>query len=162
MLLARLWVPWSAVISVVRPAKKQLIIYWGQQVTEFYISRMGLFFGLAGSFFIFISFFLYFFNKKEYDKLISLFLEKYQFPPPYSFYHMVGFFGAYQVCRFFIKLSMNKRISSLNKDSPAYSFFSENRLSVSRWMIYLSRLWMFAGICYLGTALAVLILSILR
>jgi len=138
------------------------IIYWGQQVTEFYISRAGLISGLAGSFLIFISFFLYAFNRKAYDRLISLFLEKYQFPPPCSFYHMAGFFGAYQVCRFFINLSRNKPIASLSKESPAYSFFGENRLTVSRWMISLVRLWMFAGICYLGTALAVLTLIVLR
>ncbi|EXU75181.1 membrane protein [Erwinia mallotivora] len=131
-------------------------------MTEFYISRAGLFAGLLGSFFIFISFFLYAFNRGKYDHLISLFLKKYEFPPPYSFYHMVGFFGAYQVCRFFINLSKNKRIYFFSRDNPAYSFFSENEITVSRWMLYLSRMWMFTGICYFITGVAVLILYIIR
>lgn len=131
-------------------------------MTEFYISRAGLISGLLGSFLIFISFFFYAFNRKKYDDLILLFLEKYQFPPPYSFYHMVGFFGAYQMCRFFIKLSRNKQIYHFSIDNPAYSFFRENDLTVGHWMINLSRLWMFAGICYLATGIAVLILYIIR
>ncbi|MCX8965799.1 hypothetical protein EHW66_12575 [Erwinia psidii] len=131
-------------------------------MTEFYIFRAGLFSGLLGSFLIFISFFIYAFNRKKYDDLISLFLKKYKFPAPYSFYHMVGFFGAYQVCRFFIKLGKNKRIYFLSHEDPACLFFSENEITVSRWMLYLSRLWMFAGICYFVTCVAVLILYIIR
>lgn len=131
-------------------------------MTEFYISRMGLIFALSGSAIIFISFFFYAYHKKEYEKLISLFLERYQFPPPYSFYHMVGFFGVYQVCRFFINLNKKKQIRFFSYPNPTYSFFSDNNLTVSNWMIIFSRLWMSAGLCYLITALTVLILSIIR
>lgn len=131
-------------------------------MTDLLISRAGLFFGLSGSVFIFLSFFIYIFNRKKYDNLISLFLKSHQFPPPYSFYHMMGFFGAYQTCRFFIKLSTRKKMLFFSLDSPAYKFFAENGLVVEPWMINLSRLWMYAGIFYCLTAVSALILFIIR
>lgn len=58
---------------------------------EHILAKVGLFFGLFASTLIFVSFFLYLANKSSYENLVSLFKEKYTFPAPSSFYHMVGF-----------------------------------------------------------------------
>ncbi|MFC0139381.1 hypothetical protein ACFFJN_04280, partial [Erwinia mallotivora] len=71
---------------------------------EHLLARTGLFLGLFASGLIFLSFFLYLPNKNNYENLVSLFKEKYTFPAPNSFNYMMGFFGVFQVSRFFIKL----------------------------------------------------------
>lgn len=131
-------------------------------VIEYILAKTGLFIGLFGSLLIFISFLVYLANKKSYDNLISLFKEKYTFPAPSSFYHMVGFFGVFPVSRFFIKLSKKKKISFLNQSDPAYSFFEENDLKIQPWMNYLSCIWITATVAYLVSAIAGVILTIIR
>ena len=126
------------------------------------ISRTGLFFGLMGSFLIFVSFFIYAFNKRKYECYISLFLKNHRFPAPYSLSHLMGFFGAYQTCRFFIKISKKERIYLLDYSDSAYSFFSENRMTVDGWMVQISRLWMLAGICYLIMGISAIAVYLIR
>ncbi|WP_314418575.1 hypothetical protein [Pseudescherichia vulneris] len=129
---------------------------------EHVLARLGLFLGLFGSILIFISFLIYLANKKSYENLVSLFKEKYTFPAPSSFYHMVGFFGVFPVSRFFIKLSKNKKISFLKQSDPAYSFFEENDLKIQPWMNYLSYMWITATVAYLISAIAGVILSLIH
>jgi len=129
---------------------------------EHILAGAGLLIGLFGSLLIFISFLVYLANKKSYDNLISLFKEKYTFPAPSSFYHMVGFFGVFPVSRFFIKLSKKKKISFLKQSDPAYSFFEENDLKIQPWMYYLSCIWITATVAYLVSAIAGIILTIIR
>ncbi|CDK16641.1 membrane protein [Erwinia amylovora LA635] len=129
---------------------------------EHILAKVGLFFGLFASTLIFVSFFLYLANKSSYENLVSLFKEKYTFPAPSSFYHMVGFFGVFPVSRFFIKLSKKKKIFLLKQDDPAYNFFEENDLKIQPWMKYLSAMWMTGTVLYLISALAAVILSMVR
>jgi len=131
-------------------------------VIEYILAKTGLFIGLFGSLLIFICFLVYLANKKSYDNLVSLFKEKYTFPAPSSFYHMVGFFGVFPVSRFFIKLSKKKKISFLKQSDPAYSFFEENDLKIQPWMNYLSCIWITATVAYLVSAIAGVILTIIR
>jgi len=128
---------------------------------EHILASTGLFIGLFGSLLIFICFLVYLANKKSYDNLVSLFKEKYIFPAPGSFYHMVGFLGVFPVSRFFIKLSNKKKISFLNQSDPAYSFFEENALNIPRWMNYLSYIWITATVAYLISAIAGVILFLI-
>lgn len=129
---------------------------------EHILAGAGLFIGLFGSLLIFICFLVYLANKKSYANLVSLFKEKYTFPAPSSFYHMVGFFGVFPVSRFFIKLSKKKKISFLKQSDPAYSFFEENDLKIQPWMNYLSCIWITATVAYLVSAIAGIILTIIR
>lgn len=129
---------------------------------EHILAGAGLLIGLFGTLLIFICFLVYLANKKSYDNLVSLFKEKYTFPAPGSFYHMVGFFGVFPVSRFFIKLSKKKKISFLNQSDPAYSFFGENNLKIQPWMYYLSCIWITATVAYLVSAIAGIILTIIR
>lgn len=78
---------------------------------EHILAKAGLFIGLFGIMLIFISFLIYLANKKSYGNLVSLFKEKYSFPAPSSFYHMMVFFGLFPVSRFFNKLSKKRFIS---------------------------------------------------
>lgn len=126
------------------------------------IAKAGLFIGLIGSLLIFICFLLYLANKKSYDKFVSHFKEKYIFPAPISFYCLVGIFGVFPVSRFFIKLSKKKKIAFLKQSVPAYSFFEENDLNIPRWMSYLSYMWITATVAYLISAIAGVILSLIR
>lgn len=129
---------------------------------ELILARTGLFFGLFGSALIFLSFFLYLPNKKNYEKLVSLFKKKYIFPAPNSFNHMIGFFGVFQVSRFFIQLSKKKKIFLLERNDPAYDFFKENDLKIQSWMRYLSLMWMAASFLYLISLLLSVILYFTR
>lgn len=78
-------------------------------ITNKILAHAALFFGLAASGLIFISFLIYAVKRQDYYKLVSSYTKKYTFPAPYSFYHMVGFFGAFPVIRFFIKSSQRKK-----------------------------------------------------
>ena len=127
---------------------------------EHILAKTGLFIGLSGFLLIFICFLVYQANKKSYEDLVSLFKEKYTFPAPSSFYHLVGFFGVFPVSRFFIKLSKKKKISFFKQSDPAYSFFEENDLKIQPWMYYLSCIWIAATVAYLISALAAVILSV--
>lgn len=129
---------------------------------EHLLARTGLFLGLFASGLIFLSFFLYLANKNNYENLVSLFKEKYTFPAPNSFNYMMGFFGVFQVSRFFIKLSKKKKIFLLRHNDPAYNFFEENNLKIQPWMRYLSAMWMTASVLYLICLLSAFILSMLR
>lgn len=129
---------------------------------EHILAKAGLFIGLFGSILIFISFLIYLANKKNYENLVSLFKEKYTFPAPSSFYHMVGFFGVFPVSIFFIKLSKKKKISFLKQSDPTYSFFEENDLKIQPWMNYLSCMWITATVAYLISAIAAVILSLIH
>lgn len=129
---------------------------------EHILAKVGLFFGLFASTLIFVSFFLYLANKDSYENLVSLFKEKYTFPAPSSFNHMVGFFGVFPVSSFFIKLSKKKKIFLLQQNDPAYNFFEENDLKIQPWMKYLSAMWMTGTVLYLISALAAVILSMVR
>ena len=126
------------------------------------LPKAGLVIGLFGSILIFICLLVYLANKKSYENLVSLFKEKYTFPAPSSFYHMVGFFGVFPVSRFFIKLSKKKKISFLKQSNPAYSFFEENDLKIQPWMNYLSYMWITATVAYLLSAIAAVILSLIH
>ncbi|WP_231877610.1 hypothetical protein [Erwinia sp. ErVv1] len=129
---------------------------------EHILARSGLFFGLFASLLIFISFFVYLANKRRYDNLVSLFKEKYTFPAPASFNHMVGLFVVFPMSRFFIRLSKKQKIFLLRQNDPAYNFFEENDLKIQPWMRYLSALWMIATAFYLISILAAIILSAVR
>lgn len=129
-----------------------------ERMLEHILAGAGLLIGLFGSLLIFICFLVYLANKKSYDNLVSLFKEKYIFPAPSSFYHMVGFFGVFPVSRFFIKLSKKKKISFLKKNDPAYSFFEENHLKIQPWMNYLSCIWITATVAYLVSVVIGIIL----
>lgn len=131
-------------------------------MTEHLLARAGLFFGLFASALIFLSFFLYLANKNNYDKLVTLFKEKYTFPAPNSFNHRMGFFGVFQVSRFFIKLSKKRKIFLLKQNNPAYAFFEENDLKIQPWMKWLSTMWITATVLYLISLLAAIILSVIR
>ena len=87
---------------------------YGERMLEHILAKAGLFIGLFSTMLIFISFLIYLANKKSYGNLVSLFKEKYSFPAPSSFYHMMGFFGLFPVSRFFNKLS-KKRFVSLKR-----------------------------------------------
>ncbi|CBJ44951.1 hypothetical protein [Erwinia amylovora] len=150
------------VTLVVWLARNWSTCFWSQPVIEHILAKVGLFFGLFASTLIFVSFFLYLANKSSYENLVSLFKEKYTFPAPSSFYHMVGFFGVFPVSRFFIKLSKKKKIFLLKQDDPAYNFFEENDLKIQPWMKYLSAMWMTGTVLYLISALAAVILSMVR
>ncbi|WP_240152709.1 hypothetical protein [Erwinia amylovora] len=129
---------------------------------EHIVAKVGFFLGLVACALVFLSFFLYLANKSSYENLVSRFKEKYTFPAPSSFYHMVGFFGVFPVSRFFIKLSKKKKIFLLKQDDPAYNFFEENDLKIQPWMKYLSAMWMTGTVLYLISALAAVILSMVR
>ncbi|CCP02956.1 membrane protein [Erwinia amylovora Ea644] len=150
------------VTLVVWLARNWSTYFWSQPVIEHILAKAGLFFGLFASALIFVSFFLYLANKSSYENLVSLFKEKYTFPAPSSFNHMVGFFGVFPVSRFFIKLSKKKKIFLLKQDDPAYNFFEENDLKIQPWMKYLSAMWMTGTVLYLISALAAVILSMVR
>lgn len=126
------------------------------------VSRTGVFFGLMGSLLIFVSFFIYAFNKRKYEFYISLFLKSHQFPAPYSVYYLMGFFGAYQTCRFFIKICKKERVNHFHYSDSAYSFFSENRITIDSWMMQISRLWKLAGICYLLMGISIMTVYLIR
>ena len=100
------------------------------------------------SFFIFVSFFIFALNKKEYERLIERYKEKFDLQYPYSFYCDVGFFGAYAMIRFFIRLSQKKKISFLPMNSGSYSFFDFDGIKVTNWMKLFSRLWVFSYVFF--------------
>lgn len=111
------------------------------------LAHAALFFGLAGSGLIFLSFLIHVVKRQDYYKLVSSYTNKYDFPAPYSFYHMVGFFGAFPVIRFFIKLSQKKKMYFLDHSNPAYYFFDDNRLKIHSWMRLFTFLWLTATAC---------------
>ena len=112
-----------------------------------FLAHAALFFGLTGSGFIFISFLIYVVKRQDYYKLVSSYTDKYGFPAPCSFYHMVGFFGAFPVIRFFIKLSQKKKIFFLERNALAYSFFDDNQTQIHTWMRFFYFLWLAATAC---------------
>ncbi|WP_261641421.1 hypothetical protein [Erwinia mallotivora] len=116
-------------------------------VTYRLLAYASLFFGLLGSGLIFLSFLVYAVKRKDYYKLISSYVEKYEFPAPCSFHHMMGFFGAFPVVRFFIKLSQKKKIFFMDRNNPAYAFFDDKDMKISSWMRFFSALWLIATIC---------------
>ncbi|CAH6260167.1 hypothetical protein [Pantoea agglomerans] len=111
------------------------------------LAGTSLFFGLLGSGLVFFSFFVYAAKRKDYYKLISSYSNKYKFPAPCSFYHSVGFFGAFPVIRFFIKLSQRKKIFLMDSNDPAYSFFDDKNIKIHSWMRFFSGLWFAATAC---------------
>ena len=58
--------------------------------------------------------------------------------------------------------SKKERIYLLDYSDSAYSFFSENRMTVDGWMVKISRLWMLAGICYLIMGISVIAVYLIR
>ncbi|MCX8967385.1 hypothetical protein EHW66_21190 [Erwinia psidii] len=116
-------------------------------VTDKILAGTSLFFGLLGSGLIFLSFFIYAFKRRDYYKLVSSYKSKYEFPAPCSFYHMVGFFGAFPVIRFFIKLSRKKNIFFMRHDDPGYAFFEDENIKIHPWMRFFSALWLTATAC---------------
>ncbi|WP_227118963.1 hypothetical protein [Erwinia amylovora] len=59
-------------------------------------------------------------------------------------------------------MSKKKKIFLLKQDDPAYNFFEENDLKIQPWMKYLSAMWMTGTVLYLISALAAVILSMVR
>lgn len=127
-------------------------------VTDKLLASTSLFFGLLGSGLIFFSFLVYAAKRKDYYKLISSYTLKYKFPAPCSFYHMVGFFGAFPVIRFFIKLSHRKRIFFMDINDPAYAFFDDENIKIHPWMNLFSGLWFAATTCLIVFAFIGLLL----
>lgn len=121
-------------------------------ITNKILAHAALFLGLAGSGLIFISFLIYAVKRQDYYKLVSSYTKKYTFPAPYSFYHMVGFFGAFPVIRFFIKLSQRKKVFFMDRNDPAYSFFDDNQIQIHTWMRLFSFLWLAATACLITFA----------
>lgn len=90
---------------------------------------------MLGIIFMALSFFLFFQHRKEYRSIIeSYHASKLEFPMPYNFQSMIGFFGAYPVSRFFLGLKENKKIFFIKKESNAYSFFLKNKTPSIEWM----------------------------
>lgn len=127
-------------------------------ITNNNLALSGLFFGLLGSGLLGVSFLLYVVNKKDYYKLISSYRKMHVFPAPHSFFYMLGFFGAFPVIRFFIKLSKKKKIVLIKHDNAAYSFFDDRQYKINPWMIVFSFLWLATTVCYLLFALCGLLL----
>jgi len=71
---------------------------------------------------------------------------------------MTGFFGAFPVIRFFIKLSKKKKMSYINLNDPAYSFFDGEKMKIRKWMRLYSLLWFTATACYVLFAIFGLLL----
>lgn len=127
-------------------------------ITDKLLASTSLFFGLLGSGLIFFSFLVYVAKRKGYYKLISSYSMKYEFPSPCSFYYMVGFFGAFPVIRFFIKLSQRKKIFLMDINDPAYAFFDDKNIKIPRWMKLFSALWFAATTCFIVFAIIGLLL----
>lgn len=127
-------------------------------ITAKLLASTSLFFGLLGSGLIFFSFLVYVAKRKDYYKLISSYSMKYKFPAPCSFYYMVGFFGAFPVIRFFIKLSQRKKIFLMDINDPAYAFFDDENIKIPRWMKLFSALWFAATACFIVFAFIGLLL----
>ncbi|WP_394516140.1 hypothetical protein E7738_04540 [Pantoea sp. SGAir0430] len=127
-------------------------------ITDKLLASTSLFFGLLGSGLIIFSFLVYVAKRKGYHKLISSYSMKYKFPSPCSFYYMVGFFGAFPVIRFFIKLSQRKKIFLMDINDPAYAFFDDKNIKIPRWMKLFSALWFAATTCFIVFAIIGLLL----
>ena len=127
-------------------------------ITDKLLASTSLFFGLLGSGLIFFSFLVYVAQRKGYYKLISSYSMKYKFPSPCSFYYMVVFFGSFPVIRFFIKLSQRKKIFLMDINDPAYAFFDDKNIKISRWMKLFSALWFAATTCFIVFAFIGLLL----
>ena len=110
-------------------------------ITNKIIAGLGLCFALSGSAIILLSFLIYKVKRKDYYDLIARYKERFQFPVPSSFHHMLGFFGAFSVIRFFIKLSHKKKILFMRHDDPAYYFFDDKDIKLHTWMRVYSYLW---------------------
>lgn len=119
---------------------------------------MGLFFALSGCAMIFLSFIIYAVKRQNYYDLISLYKKSFRFPAPSSFHHMLGFFGAFTVIRFFIKLSNKNKIFFMKNDDPAYSFFDDAAIKVQTWMRIYSYLWITATVFFIFSAILALFL----
>ncbi|WP_158783340.1 hypothetical protein [Pantoea sp. BAV 3049] len=113
------------------------------------LATLALFFLMLGSSMLIISLLIYAVKRREYYKLVTSYTEKYIFPPPCSFWHMMGFFGAFPVLHFFIKLKKGKKIFFMDRNDPAYTFFDNKDIVIHTWMKFFSFLWMAATVCYL-------------
>ncbi len=102
---------------------------------------------VAGAALFIASVLLYGINRSKYYQLISLFKEKYTFPPPYSFHCLVGFFGAAPVIYFFLGLKRKKKILFVKKDSELYNFFDGKDEKLTNWMLPFYYLWNITMLC---------------
>ncbi|AXF75370.1 membrane protein [Erwinia tracheiphila] len=118
-------------------------------ITNKIIASLGLYFALSGSAMIFLSFLIYAVKIKDYYDLIACYKKRFQFPVPSSFHHMIGFFGAFIVIRFFIKLSHKKNILFMRHDDPAYSFFDDTDIQLKTWMRIYFYLWLTATVFFI-------------
>lgn len=127
-------------------------------VTNKLLASTSLFFVLLGRGLIFFCFLSMLHEEKNITKIIHAYSLKYNFPAPCSFYHMVGFFGAFPVIRFFIKLSQKKKIFLIDINDPAYAFFNDRNIKIPPWMNLFSALWFAATICLIVFAFIGLLL----
>ncbi|MDR7343822.1 cag pathogenicity island protein 11 [Pantoea alhagi] len=88
------------------------------------------------------SFITYAFNRKKYYGLLDLYRRsQLDFPMPYSFQSMMGFFGAWPVSQFFLSLKKGKKIFFLAENSNAYDFFKQHYHADLKWMSRFYWLW---------------------
>lgn len=88
------------------------------------------------------SFITYIANRKSYNDLLALYRSSHlDFPMPYSFQSMTGFFGAYPVSRFFLNIKRRKKIFFLDRNSNAYDFFGKYHVEDLKWMEWFCFLW---------------------
>lgn len=81
-----------------------------------------------------ISLILYGVNRKKYYSLITHFKKDYNFPAPYSFHCLTGYFGAAPIAYFFMRLKDNKKILFLESDSHVYQFFDSSKRELTSWL----------------------------
>lgn len=127
-------------------------------ITNNILAGSSLFFGALGCVLLIVSLVVYIFKRQDYTNLVSSYQERYKLPAPCTFYYMTGFFGAFPVIRFFIKLSKKKKMSYINLNDPAYSFFDDEKMKIRKWMRLYSFLWFTATACYVLFAIFGLLL----
>ena len=117
-------------------------------ITNKILAGSSLFFGALGCVLLIVSLVVYIFKRQDYTNLVSSYQERYKLPAPCTFYYMAGCFGAFPVIRFFIKLSKKKKMSYINLNDPAYSFFDGEKMKIRKWLRLYSLLWSTATACY--------------
>lgn len=97
---------------------------------------------VIGCILMLFSFIIYAINRKKYYNLLELYRSSdLDFPMPYSFQSMMGFFGAYPVSQFFLKLKKQSKIYFLEENSNAYAFFKKHHNDDLKWLSWFCILW---------------------
>lgn len=127
-------------------------------ITNKLLATVALCCGWTGCALLFLSFIIYAVKRQDYYQLVADYKEKHLLPGPCVFYTTLGFFGAFQTIRFFIKLSKKQRISFLRRDDAGYTFFDDKNSKIAQWMRVFVFLWYMATVCYILAACFVLLL----